>query len=168
MSATPLTPTAGHRYLPSGVRQYYWVDTIADISAPIRSELDAGTDLTAELADMGGFTVSSKPVDAPDLASRFTSKVPGMIEADDSSLNIYLSKEGGSDVRTLLPRDTEGYIVVFPEGDDSSSGSKTLDVFPVTVSEQSLQPDFDKPGVVVIGFTVTAEPKQNIVIPATV
>lgn len=170
MSATPLAPTAGHRYIPPGVRQYVWVETLADKTAPTRTEIDAGTDLTAEIADVSGFSVSSDTVDAPDLASRFTSKVPGMITADDSELDIYLSKDPGTngDARTLLTRDAEGFVVIFPEGDDGGTNNHLMDVFPATVSSAAIQPDIDKPGTLIVNFTITDEPAQNIAVPATV
>lgn len=165
MAATPLNPTAGSRYIPPGIRQYYWVDTIANKNSPTRTELDAGTDLSAEIASVSGFSVSSESVDAPDLASRYTGKVPGMITAEDSSLNIYLSRDATGDARTLLTRDSAGFIVVFPEG-DTTGGSHLMDVFPVTVSSASVQPDFDAPGQLVVNFTVTDEPIQNLSVPS--
>src|SRR5690554_4879036 len=100
MAATPLNPTT--RYIPPGVRQYYFVPTIADKNAPTRTELDAGTDLTGEIAEVSGFQATSESVDTPDLLSRFTSRVPGRITADDSSITFYASQDS-DDVRTLLP-----------------------------------------------------------------
>ncbi|MGH3097870.1 MAG: hypothetical protein ACRDMV_17955 [Streptosporangiales bacterium] len=166
MTATPLTPTA--RYIPPGVRQYYFVTTIEDKTAPTRPELDAGTDLSIEIAAVDGFTTSSDSVDAPDLGSRFTSKVPGMITADDSSINIYNSTEsdGAGDARTLMPRDTKGFIVQFPEGDDGGDGPNLMNVFPVTVSSASVQSGMEDPGQTQFMFTITSEPAANVEVPA--
>lgn len=165
MVATPLSPTS--RYIPPGYRQYYYVPTIADKNAPTRPELDAGTDLTAEIGEVKGFAVTSDTVDAPDMGSRFTSQVPGMTSADKSSISLYTSTDS-DDVRTLLPRDTKGFIVIFPEGDNSGTASTNLmDVFPITVSSASIQPDMDKPGMIELQFTVTSEPVQNLAIPST-
>lgn len=164
MAATALNPT--NRYIPPGVRQYYWVPTIASKAAPTRIELDAGTDLTNEIAAVDGFTTSSDSVDAPDLGTRFTSKVPGRITADDSSMNIYIDLDGGDDVRTLLPRDEEGFVVQFPEGDDETAGTtKTLNVFPVKVASNSIQTGMEDPGQTQVSFTITSEPVNNIAIP---
>ena len=52
MPATPLTPTT--RYFPPGVRKVYWVPTISNYNAPTRGELNAGTDLSAEIETMNG------------------------------------------------------------------------------------------------------------------
>jgi len=164
MAATPLSATT--RYFPVGVRQYYFVTSIASKTAPTRAELNAGTDLTGEIVSVTGFTTSSNPVDAPDLKSRFTGQVTGMITADASSMNIYLDEES-VDVRSVLPRDTVGFVVQFPEGDDEGvSGTKTMDVFPVKVSSASKDTTTTDPGQIVISFVITSEPAENILVPA--
>src|SRR5579884_158619 len=109
MVATPLASTS--RYIPQGTRHYYWVPTITSYTSPTRAELDAGTDLTPEIAEVQGFAATSASVDTPDLGSRFTSKIPGLITADNSNITFYLSSTS-NDVRTLLTRDTSGYVVV--------------------------------------------------------
>lgn len=167
MAATPLNPTA--RYIPAGVRQYYWVKTIANKAAPTRSELDAGTDLTAEINAVDGFTTSSDSVDAPDLGTRFTSKVPGRITADDSSLTVYLDENADEDIRSVLARDDEGFVVQFPEGDDETTGTTHLmDVFPVKVASVTIQTGTDDPGTAQVTFTITSEPANNVPVPAAV
>src|SRR6476646_779459 len=114
MPPTPLTATL--RYIPPGTRKIYWITTIATYTAPTRGELNAGIDLSAEVAEINGFSVTSGTVDTPDLSSRFTSKIPGPITADNSSLSFYASTTS-SDVRTVLPRDTSGFVVFLWEGD---------------------------------------------------
>lgn len=160
MAPTALTPTT--RYVPYGTRKVYWVQTIASHTAPTRVEIDAGKDLTAEIAEMSGFTVSSDTVDTPDMATRFTSKIPGRITADDSSITFYASSTS-NDVRTVLTMDLAGHIIILPEGDVAS---QKMNVFPVTVASQSIDTAIDDPGRVIVSFTVTAIPAQNVSIPA--
>lgn len=168
MPATPLVATS--RYIPPGVRQYYFVAAIANKNTPLRAELDAGTDLTSEVANISGFTVTSNTVDAPDLGTRFTSQVAGRTTADKSSIDFYAS-DSSDDVRTLLPRDTKGFIVIFPEGDHPAVvgppavAATKMDVFPVTVSSASIQPDMEKPGTIEVQFTITSQPVQNLSVP---
>lgn len=165
MAATPLSTVT--RYFPVGLRQYYFVASIADKTAPTRVELNAGTDLTGEIVSVTGFTTTTNPVAAPDLKTRFESQVPGMITADASSMNIYLD-EDSVDVRTVLPRDTVGFIVQFPEGDDEGvSGTKLMDVFPVTVSSTSKVTTTAEAGQVMISFVITSEPSENILVPSS-
>jgi hypothetical protein len=163
MGATPLGSTV--RYIPDGTRQYYWVPTIASKAAPTRAELNAGTDLTGELAEVSGFTVTSDQVDAPDLGTRFTAQVKGRIKAADSSMMIYLS-ETSVDARTLLTRDTTGFIVQFPEGDDEGLSTAVMDVFPVTISSASTVTKFGDVAQLDVGFTITSEPVTNVAVPA--
>jgi len=159
MPATPISATS--RYIPPGTTRYYWVATIANKSAPTRSELNAGSDLTAEIASVSGFATNSDQQDTPDLGSRFVSKIPGRITADDSSITLYMSSTS-SDVRTLLPRDTAGFICIFPEGD--TAGLK-YDVFPVKVTGQPKSRDVENPAQITIQFSVTSIPVENITVP---
>jgi len=159
MAATPLR--ASSRYYPPGTRQVYWVSAIADVSAPTRAELDAGTDLTGEISAMAGFSVSSATVSVPDLASRFAPDIPGQITAQSSSITLYAS-EDSQDVRQLLPRETAGFVAVMWEGDVPG---RDMDVFPVTVTSAPKDVTTTNAGTITIDFAVTSTPIENVVIP---
>jgi hypothetical protein len=159
MPPSPLTATV--RYIPPGVRKIYFVTTIATYTAPSRGELNAGIDLTAEVAAINGFTVTSATADTPDLSTRFTAQVAGRITAAQSSLNFYASSTS-SDVRTVLPRDTVGFIVFLWEGDVTS---QKMDVFPVKVTTEALDGNMDNPQQVLIEFAITKIPALNVAIP---
>lgn len=159
MVATPITPTL--RFIEPSVLKVYWVATIANKNAPTRGELDAGSDLTAEVSAINGFSTASDSADAPDFANRFVSKVPGKINAEDSSLGLYRSTTS-NDVRTLLTRDLAGFIVVFPEGDVTG---KKMDVYPVKVASASKPHDIEAVAKNMISFTVTSVPAENITVP---
>ncbi|MCM1972331.1 hypothetical protein [Streptomyces sp. G1] len=160
MVATPISSST--RYIPPGTRAYYWVPSISNKAAPSRMELDAGTDLTGEIAEVSGFQTTSESTDTPDLGSRFTSKIPGRITADDSSITLYAS-EDSQDVRQLLPRDASGFVVQFPEGDVAG---RTMDVFPVKVSSAPKETSIEDPGKIMVQFTVTSEPEENVTVPS--
>jgi hypothetical protein len=163
MVATPISATT--RYIPESVTHFYWLTACADISAPTRDELDAGIDLTPEVAAMGNWGVTSAAVDAPDLKSRFVPQVPGLITIDGPTLSVYLSEDNdAADVRSVLPRDTPGFMVKLPEGDITGN---TMDVFPARVA--SLSKPTALGGTVAVAevtWTVTAEPAENIAVPA--
>lgn len=150
------------RYIAPGVRKYVWVPTIANKNSPTSAEISAGKDLTAEVAAADGWTTTSNNVDAPDFGTRFTSKVAGMITADDSSFTLYQSRDS-DDVRTLLTRDLTGFVIIFPEG---ISADGTMDVFPVTVSSPSKQQSQSDPAQIQIQFTITSEPAADVAIPS--
>lgn len=162
MAPTALTATS--RYIPIGTRRYYWVPTMADYTSPTRAELDAGMDLTAEVSAVSGFAVTSDTVDTPDFSTRFTSKIPGMITADDSSLTLYNSSDS-DDARTLLVRDAVGNVVILPEGDNTDA---TMDVFPVKVASAPKSQEGDSPATTEYQFTITREPAADIPVPAAV
>lgn len=159
MGATPLS--AFTRYYPPGTRQVYWVAAIANTDAPTRSELDAGIDLTSEIAAMAGFSVASATVSVPDLHSRFAPDIPGQITAASSSITFY-ADEDSQDIREILPRDTEGYVVVLWEGDHAG---RYMDVFPVTVISVPKDVTTTNAGQMTVDFAVTAVPAENVVIP---
>ncbi|MGW0579636.1 phage tail tube protein [Streptomyces sp. NPDC002920] len=159
MVATPIAATS--RYIPPGTTHYYWVASIANKNSPTRPELDAGTDLTAEIAEVSGFSTTSEQTETPDLGSRFTGKIPGRITADDSSITMYMSSTS-SDVRTLLPRDTAGFVVAFSEGDVAG---RKMDVFPVKVSGQPKKRDIEDAATIEIQFSITSIPAENVAVP---
>lgn len=160
MTATPLA--ASTRYFPPGTRQVYWVPSIADKNAPTRSELDAGTDLTGELAAMAGFDPTSATVDVPDLSTRFTSQIDGAITVSASTITVYLS-EDSQDIRELMPRGTNGFIVVLWEGDQAG---RMMDVFPARVISLVKDTTITDAAQATVTYAITSEPSENVVIPA--
>ncbi|MFC5187134.1 phage tail tube protein [Actinomadura harenae] len=160
MAAPPITPSK--RFSARGVSKCYFVPSIASISAPTRAELDAGTDLSPQVADIDGWTVQSEQIETPDLGSTFTSKIPGSTSADDSSLTMYTDL-GGADVRTLLPRGTDGFIVWLDGGDVAG---RKMDVFPIRVASLGKKRTTDDDAETIdVGFSITAEPAENVTIP---
>ena len=159
MAATPITPSL--RYIPPGTRHYYFVPSIAVKSAPTRSELNAGTDLTGEIEAVAGFTVESVQVDTPDLLNLFVAKIPGRTQSADSSITMY-SSSNSVDARSLMPRGTTGFIVAFPEGD--VTGQK-MDVFPIKVASAATDTASEDPGKRMYAFSITGAPVENVTIP---
>lgn len=162
MAATPITKTK--RYFARGITRCYFLEAVEDYqSGPSRSELDAGMDLTEEIAEIEGWGVSSNNIETPDLGRRFTPTIPGSIEADESSITFYASLTG-EDVREVLPRDTEGYIVWLDAGDTPGA---PMDVFPVRVSSVGKPRSLDDEAqILTINFAIIDEPVENLEIPA--
>jgi hypothetical protein len=161
MPATPIQKST--RFYTVGRTQCYFVPTIVAANLePTRSELNAGTDLTREIAEMEGWTTTSETIDTPDMVSRFVSSIPGAITAEDSSLTFYAS-EDSDDVRVVFPRDTAGYIVWMDSGDVPDA---TMDVFPVQVASAPKVRSMDNATMIRVDFNITREPVENVVIPA--
>lgn len=159
MPATPMAPTK--RYFRPGITVIYWVETIVDKSAPTRLELDAGTDLSAEVAEIEGFQVTSETLETPDFGSRFASKIPGMITADDSALITY-ADNASDDIRVVLNRDDAGFVVIMDEGDTSTN---LMDIFPARVAAVPKLRARSDPAQIRVQFTITSEPAENVAIP---
>jgi hypothetical protein len=162
MAAPALAATV--RYVAPSKRKYYYVPTIANPAAPSAAELNAGTDLSGQVFDAVGWTVTSNLVAVPDFSSRFSPKIAGeIVVADPSSLILYMSSTS-ADVRSLLTRDLTGYVVIFLEG--ITAGMK-MDVFTVTVSSASKHQDgVSTAAMIEIQFGITAVPSLDVTVPA--
>lgn len=160
MPATPIT--AATRYFRRGTTKVYFCPTISNKSAPSRAELNAGTDLSNEVAEIEGWMVQSETIDTPALGTRFNAKIDGIISSDDSSLMFYASSDS-VDVRTLLPRGTNGFVVWLDEGDVAT---RKMDVFPVRVTATPKERNMDGAARIQAQFAITSEPAENVTVPA--
>ena len=79
-----------------------------------------------------------------------------------NSIDSYLD-QGSNDIRTLLPRDTNCYVVWFWEGDVPG---RKMDIFPVRVLTQAVDTNTEDPAKVSIEFAITRIPAINVAIPA--
>jgi hypothetical protein len=160
--ATPAI-TATTRYFDVGKTKVYFLPTVSNLNAPTRAEMNAGTDLSPEVADVAGWSVKSNLIQTPDFATRFVSQIAGRIEAEDSSLTFYASSDS-VDVRSLLPRDTNGFIMWLDGGDVPTHKA---DVYPVTVTAVSkMRSAGSDPARIQISFSITRSPGQDVTIPA--
>lgn len=154
--------TASTRYARFGVTRVVYALTVANYLSPTRAEINAGTDLSNEVAEISGFQVNSNFIDTPDLASSFTPKIAGRTSADDSSVTMYASVTS-ADVRTLLPRGTTGFFMWFDEGDVPG---RKYDVFPITVGSAPKDRGLEDAARIIINVAVTRVPAENVTVPA--
>jgi hypothetical protein len=156
---------ASTRFTSQGTTKCYFLPTIAAGNlTPTRPEMDAGTNLSPQLNDWSGWTVTSNKISTPDLETTFESSIPGKTSSEDSDITFYASLDG-ADVRTLLPRGTTGFIMFCDGGD--VPGNKA-DVYPIQVMSNGKVrsvngEDADK---ITVPFSITAEPAENVTIPA--
>jgi hypothetical protein len=151
------------RYINVGTTAVYWVPSISNKAAPTRGELNAGTNLVNENSAADGWKTTSDQVETPNMASRFTSKIPGRISADDSSITMYMDL-GGTDARQLMAVDSNGFIVWLDGGDVTG---RKMDVFPVRVASHGKERSVEGTDAaqVEIAFSITDQPAENITIP---
>lgn len=152
---------ASDRFIPEGTTDYYWVVTMANYLSPSRAELNAGTRLTPEVSSSGNWGIVSGAIDTPDLATTFTSQIPGKITVDGSTLNMY-SDDNQADARTLMPRNAVGYIVKFPGGDVTG---RKMTIFPVKVGSAAEPTAFGNPTELNFSYYVTKIPAENVTVP---
>lgn len=164
MVATPVD--IADKFINVGETAIYFVPTIADVDAPTRAELDAGTDLTEEVNGTSGWQVSSANVTWNPLGNKFTPSIPGRTSVQDSSLTLPQDITG-TDVRSVLPRGTTGYIVIMYGGDVEGS---PMDVYPVRVSSlgKTVSTEGTEIANIVISFAIPSAPAEDIAVPAAV
>jgi hypothetical protein len=161
MPATPLTPAL--RYLPVGQRKYNWLTAVANTSAPTRAEINAGIDLTGEIAAVNGFEILTPALDVTAFGDLFSVTVPGLPSVTDPCELIFYASSNSTDVRTLLRAGTAGFLLVLPEGD--VSGQK-CEVWPMTVRSMFIdQAGIDAPAQIHVQFALTSAIAQNVTVP---
>jgi hypothetical protein len=160
MPITPNQPAAITRYFSRGTTQVLWCTSISNPAAPTFSELDNGTEVGRDLADWGGWEVSTNFIETPDLATRYTSKLPGVITSPDAFIVFYADKSG-NDLRALMPKDTIGFIVVADGGLATAKG----DVFKVQVASVPKQRSFTEATRLRFSYAVLQEPNENVTLP---
>lgn len=154
------------RFNRKGTTKIYLLPTVASASLlPTTAEITAGTDLTDGVNAIDGFTLENSPIETPDMASTFVSKIGGDDSAADSSLTFY-EDSVLDDIETDLAKGTSGFIVIFSKG--KSPSAKGMDVFPVTVVSNSKAYTTDNEAAkITVQFTITARPAFNQTVPAT-
>lgn len=162
MVATPLAQSILYTGLDNTV--VYWVPTIAAKATPLRTELDAGTDLTHEIpgAGISGFSTTGKTVTADNLKDGFDATVNNGFSTSTSSIQVYESENSTADVRTLLHRNDSGFIVIF---DNQDVATHFMDVYPVQVLSVEKNRDASKVSMVTVAFTITSAPAENVAVP---
>ena len=132
---SPLAPTK--RYVAPEVTKTYWAANVADINTGVRNEMEAGVDLTGEIAAMAGWEISADRVPTPDLASKRTGRITGRINPGDASITFHAS-ETTADIRDVLERGDRGYIFILDGGDVPN---RKMRVFKVEVA--AITPNID-------------------------
>lgn len=156
--------TASTRYFLPGTTKVYLLDLVADLAVgPTRAELDAGVDISEEIAAITGFNISGATIPTPDLGKRFNAQVSGRLSASDSRLTVYADKTG-QDVRQEVAIDDEKYVVFMDGGDVASS---PMDVYQCQCLSVGRMRELEGVGRLDIGFSIR-DYAEDLVVPATV
>ncbi|MFO7164907.1 MAG: hypothetical protein DIU75_016380 [Mycolicibacterium hassiacum] len=156
----PLTPT--DRYISPGTEKTYWIPEIADINDPQRAEIEAGTDLSAEIASKTGWEVRADRVPVPDEGSKFTGRITGRVNPGDAQITFYASRDT-QDIRTLLHRGDKGYIFIADGGDVPGQIARVfaVEVAAVTPTTNSEGSEAKR---IIVDFAIT-DVAEEVIIP---
>lgn len=161
MAPTPL-PVAERFFAPE-ISKVYVVTTLADMANPTRLEIEAGTDVTNEIADISGFIATSGLINTPDYGRRFVSQIGGRLTVDQSTITFYASLDG-QDIRTILARGDRVHLIFCDQGDDEGL---LADVFAVQVtSVGKVRTTADQAHQITVSFAPTRPPAEDIPLPA--
>lgn len=151
------------KFIHPGVTTILFVPTIADVEAPTRTELDAGTNLTEEVTATTGWQQTSTRTTYQPLGSTFTPSIAGRRTVEDSSLTLPQDL-AGEDVRTIMPRGTTGFVVIMHGGDVTDS---PMDVWPIQVSSlgKAVSNEGSEIANIVVSCAIPSEPAEDIPIP---
>lgn len=146
--------------------KFFWVQTVTSTSVVTAAQVNAGVKISGEIAEVTGFTFENSPITTPNLEEAFTPQVPGEDTAADSSITFY-ERTGGTDtVHDAMPKDDDGYVVIFPQGiagATPAAGDKA-EVWPAIVGSNARQYTAgNEAAKYQIKFSITAPPSAALV-----
>jgi hypothetical protein len=160
MPATPLN--IAEKFSALDGLELVWLPLIAATTLiPTRAEIDAGTDLTTEIAGWDGFEVDPQDIETPSLA-RYTGTIPGRIQITPGVLRIYADR-GADDARDILSDGTVGYLAWFDSGDVAA---EKMDVWPVQVNRLSKARSMEDATLLSVRFSHPRLPVEDLTVPA--
>lgn len=155
---------ANQRFMRKGISRVFLVPTIASASlVPTAAEVNAGTELTAEIATLTGFTYANQPIQTPDLASAFVSQISGQDATEDSSIEFY-QRKGTDTIRSAQAKGTAGYVVLFYDGTAGTNpaAADKADVFPAVVGSRAKMYTADNEAAKYrVNYSLTAPPGEE-------
>lgn len=108
------------RFFRRGITKVYWVPTLASLTAPSAAEINAGTNMTSQVADISGFEFQNTPIDTPDLSTTFTTTIPGEDTTQEPQLMFYEDNTTNT-LQATLAKGTSGHVVLFYKGTAGAS-----------------------------------------------
>jgi hypothetical protein len=146
-----------------GLSEIHFCPSVANIAAPTRAEVAAGTDLSPGIAEIGGFNFSNAPIMTPKLSTTFTTQIPGEDTSDTSTLTFY-DDDTDDDMRSALVKGTEGFLVFFPYGDVSGARAEVWPTISTGCNDQWTMAN--EAAKFQASFAITDAPEQDAVVPA--
>lgn len=157
----------GNEYIWQGNGRTFFCTTIADKTAPTVAEVLAGTEITELVGAYTGWGSKQNYAKIPNARSTFNGQIPGTVDADDSSLSIYMDSVSNT-YRAATPRGTRGFMVhvdYCPDGDPVAGN--VCDVFPVQIASAPKKREMgDTAYMFEQACAITSEPAEDVQIAA--
>ncbi|MGW1878433.1 phage tail tube protein [Streptomyces sp. NPDC001975] len=158
---------AQQRFMRRGITKILWLTKVASAGlVATRAEISApnATDLTEAISDVDGWSLTNEAIETPDMASTFSSSIPGNDKAENSSITFYEDQLSDT-IETLLPKGAVGYVVFLRKGD--IPGSKSMDTFQVQVASRTAQYNAGNEAAKFQAvFSITSPPALDTAVPA--
>lgn len=149
------------RFYRRGISQIWWkagtdVTTPPNIATIIGS---GGINLTADIAEIAGFTLTSGVIATPDLGARYTKTIPGEDTTPESTLTFYDTDATSNAIRSALTKDAIGYIGLLPYGTGTGKRAESWVVQVTGVNDQWTVGN--DPARFIVSFAVLEVPDQS-------
>lgn len=155
-------PAATRFYQPGLIKILFLPTIAASTYVPTTGEITGGTDLTAEVDDITGWSYSTTFIETRDAASRIRPKLAGPVTLEDSSITFNGSTSKATDARSVFTVNQTGFILM---ADAGLGTGKDAEVFPITVGSVVKVRSLDNTNFKVrVDFGVTNVPK-DVVLP---
>lgn len=143
-----------------------WVPSVASISAPTTTELNAGTALESYITPAGlQIKAATAGVDTSNIASTFTTQGVGR---RSFTVSVEFKRQTPTDVAyNLLPYRTSGYLAVrrTMAATAAWASAQVIEMYPVTVGEPELAPPAaNEVAKFTSSMMVTSDPSTRAVI----
>ncbi len=165
------TADAGLVFFRRGKASAWFVASLASETAPSAATVNAGTHLSAAVADIAGFATELNRVEVPVLKYAVAPQVDGPQTLGDATLTLIEDDGTGSDQDSLdrnaafvaLAEQVTGYIVLFPTTQVPASGAK-CEVWPIRVGARNRSWSLDVEGArYTAQLAITGNPTKNAV-----
>lgn len=157
------------KFVRRGTEKWVFAPAVASLAAPTRTEITAGTILTApggtaQLAATSGFTGETSQVPFPAMSSLFTPSLPGEQTVGTPSLTFY-DDTTATAIRTALADGATGFIIRMPYGDVPT---RRCSVWPIIVggTNDGDATTANEPATFTVSLGITDVPQKTAVIPA--
>lgn len=160
------------RFFRRGLSEIKFSATLTDTDSPFsvtRLEITNAVDLTVDIAEISGLSFSNDPIATPDLASTFTTTIPGEDTADTPVLTFYDRDENDASnlIRAALDKGATGYLLIGPYGLRVANAGRRMEIWKITSTGKNDEWSAgNDPARYAVGFAVTAEPTQDATVPA--